>query len=83
MMDPMLSPKQLETLRSRRPETGHINRLSVAIELLGVTTSKAAEDMKMRQAQLSDMKRKGSPRWATMKKLTEYFGCRAEDLYPS
>ena len=78
----MLNIEQLETLRSRRPEPGHINRLSIAIELLGVTTSKAAEDMGFRQAQLSDMKRKGSPRMSTVQRITRYFGCLAEDIFP-
>lgn len=80
----MLDNAQLETLRaSAVPESG--NRVQLAIDLCGKKQGEVASDMGMTQSQLSDIARGRFTdfKWSTVRKLTAYFGCLSEDLFPS
>lgn len=78
----MLSKKQIEQLASRQP-SGR-NRLSVAIEIAGVTQVQLAEKTGFTQSYISRVQ---NGRYAdlpgeTMRTFAEYFGCAIEDLFP-
>jgi transcriptional regulator with XRE-family HTH domain len=80
----MLETPQLERLRTEPIAQDVGNRVAAAIRLAGVTQRKVATDLGMTEPHLSDICRGRYKTVAleTAHKLSEYFGCAIEDLFP-
>jgi transcriptional regulator with XRE-family HTH domain len=79
----MLEKRHLKALRAATiPEVG--NRVAFAIELAEKRQGEVAADLGMPQSQLSDICRGRfpDPKLSTLQKLSDYFGCQIEDLFP-
>lgn len=79
-----LSPDKLRRLReARTPATG--NKVALAIELAKVTQNDVAEGTGLTQPYISDVVRGryGDITVTNGGKLSTYFGCAIEDLFPT
>ena len=80
----MLEHEQIVHLRSAVvPPSG--NRVALAIELVGKRQGEVAEALDMSQSHLSDICRGrfSNLHLATLRKLSAFFGCAIEDLFPT
>lgn len=75
-----LTPRQLRQLRAAEG-----NRIRAARQLLGLTQVQMCAQLGMTQSQLSDLERQRwvSPTLATARRLSEFFGCTVDDLFPA
>lgn len=78
-MESHLTPKQLRTLRA---STG--NRVRIARTLVGLKQNEMAEALGVQQSRLSEIEnRLGEPSLHTARRLSAFFGCAIEDLFPA
>jgi DNA-binding Xre family transcriptional regulator len=80
----MLTKDQLDTLRSA-PLSGQRNKLRIAIAMAAVRQLDVAEATGITQANLSEIVngKYGAITLETTRKLSGFFGCAIEDLFPA
>ena len=78
----MLNAEQLSALRMA-PLNGP-NKVSLAMELVGLTQAELGEAIGTTQGTVSRVTRGGFPKLPieTARKFAEFFGCSMEDLFP-
>lgn len=83
MQKKKLGHDQLSHLRAV-PPTAFPNRVRVALDLLGVTQMKAAEETGIHASTLSQIinGKHADVKLDTSRRLAEYVGCAIEDLFP-
>lgn len=77
-----LTSEQLEQLRKEPAASG--NRLASALRLAGLTQTALADELDESLSYISDLSRGryNSTTVAKAHKLSEFFGCAIEDLFP-